>query len=136
MPGTFVCDTGATFATMLLMSSGPKTEFGSAVQAISKTGEKKWFAQVAATWQAEYGMRPVSEVIEITLTGGDANPAASIQPGSPVEFVNFRIGVSSPEMRDNGRGPRVSGGRAWYSASAVRASGRVPVGAANGAKGD
>ena len=77
-------------------------------------------------------MRPVSEVIEVTLTGGDSNPAASIPPGTPVEFGNFRVGVSAPEMRDNGRGPRVSGGRAWYSAQGVRASGRVPVGASNG----
>jgi hypothetical protein len=66
-------------------------------------------------------MRPISEVITVSLTGG-TNPGDVLTPGTPVEFDKLRVGVSSPEMRDsgNGRGPRVSGGRAWYSASGVR----------------
>jgi hypothetical protein len=120
MPGTFAVDAGATFSALLLMAAGPKNEFGSDRQAISKTGEKKWDLQVAATWQAEYGMRPISEVINITLTGG-TDPGASLLPGTAVELVNLRVGVSAPEMSDNGRGPRVRGGRAWYSATAVKA---------------
>jgi hypothetical protein len=122
MPGTFAVDQVNTFSTMLLMAAGPKLEFGTSNQAVSKTGERRWELQCAATWQAENGMRPISEVITVSLTGG-TNPGEVLTPGTPVEFEKLRVGVSSPEMRDNGngRGPRVSGGRAWYSASAVRA---------------
>jgi hypothetical protein len=119
MPGTFAIDAGATFSALLLMQSGPKHEFGTETQAISKSGERKWSVQVAATWQPEYGMRPVAEVIEVTLTGAD--PGNGIAPGTPIELINLRVGVSAPEMRDNGRGPKVTGGRAWYSATGIRA---------------
>ncbi|MGO9079045.1 MAG: hypothetical protein ACLQDY_08365 [Streptosporangiaceae bacterium] len=123
MPGTFQVDVPATFATLLLMAAGPKNEFGTESQAVSKTGERKWSVQVAATWHAESGRRPVSEVLDITVTGG-TDPGLSLQPGTAVELVNLRVGVSPPEQRDNGRGMRVVGGKAWYSATGVKAAGK------------
>jgi hypothetical protein len=130
MPGTFVVSANETFAILLLMASGPKLEFGTDSQAVSKTGEKKWDLQIAATWRPENGMRPVSEVINVSITGPAADPAGSLTAGTAIELESFRVGVSSPEMRDVGRGPRVSGGKAWYQASGVRAAhsvGQRPV---------
>lgn len=117
MPGTFQVQMDRTFSVLLLMGSGPKLRFQSQEQDVSAAGEKKWSVQAAATWQPEYGMRPVSEVIEVTMTGG-ANPAESIPVGSPVTFDAFRVGVSQAEARENGKGVR--GGRPYYSAAGIR----------------
>jgi hypothetical protein len=116
MPGTFVVDTRSTFAAALLMASGPKIKFQSTEQDVSTNGERKWEVQAALTWNAEPGMRPVAEVISITMFGG-ADPAANIPPGSPVEFDGFRVGISAPERTERG----VRGGKPWYQASGVRA---------------
>ena len=70
---------------------------------------------VAAAWYPEYDMRPVSEVISVTLTGG-TDPAGDITPGSPVEFDTLRVGISPVERTDRG----VRGGKAYYQASGIR----------------
>jgi hypothetical protein len=117
MPGTLTIDTGATFQAVLLMASGPKLKFGSTEQDISARGEHKWDVQAAVTYHAEPGMKPVSEVIGITVTGPSADPCASIPPGTPIVFDKMRVGFSPPEARENGRGIR--GGRPWYQATDV-----------------
>ena len=38
-------------------------------------------------------------------------------PGQAVEVDGFKVGVSAPEKRENGR---VTGGKAWFQATAVR----------------
>lgn len=117
MPGTYQIDGRATFAAMLLMSSGPRNEFGTDQQAVTQNGEKKWEAQIAVTFTAEPGRRAVSEVITVGLVGGADDPCGALIPGTPVEVEGFKIGVSAPEKRDNGR---VTGGKAWFQATAVR----------------
>ena len=117
MPGTMRIDEAATFAAVLLMAAGPKTEFGTDSQAISKSGERKWFAQVAVTYHPEYGMAAQSEVIQVTVTGG-TDPALVLQPGTPVTFDGLRVGFSAPER---GQGDRIRGGRPWFQAAGVRA---------------
>jgi hypothetical protein len=115
MPGTFVVQADRTFATMLLMASAPKMKFQTTEQDVSAAGERKWEIQVAAAWYPEYDMRPVSEVISVTLTGG-TDPAGDITPGSPVEFDTLRVGISPVERTDRG----VRGGKAYYQASGIR----------------
>lgn len=117
MPGTFTIDTKNTFTSALYMSAGPKLKFGSAEQDISATGERKWEVQAAVTFHAEYGMRPVSEVIVITVTGGD-DPARGLQAGAPIEFDRLRVGMTAPEARQDGRGIR--GGKPYYQAAGIR----------------
>ena len=117
MPGTMRIDEAATFAACLLMAAGPKTEFGTDTQAISKTGERKWAVQAAVTYHPEYGMAAQSEVIQVTVTGG-TDPALVLQPGTPVTFDGLRVGFSAPER---GQGDRIRGGRPWFQASGVRA---------------
>ena len=115
MPGTFVVQADRTFATMLLMASAPKMKFQTTEQDVSAAGERKWEIQVAAAWYPVYDMRPVSEVISVTLTGG-TDPAGDITPGSPVEFDTLRVGISPVERTDRG----VRGGKAYYQASGIR----------------
>jgi len=81
-------------------------------------GERKWEVQAAVTYHAEPGLRAVSEVIAVTVTGPAADPCASIPPGTPIIFDKMRVGFSPPEARENVRGIR--GGRPWYQAADVR----------------
>ena len=118
MPGTLTVDTTATFQAVLLMASGPKLKFGSTEQDISARGERKWEVQAAVTYHAEPGMKPVSEIIAVTVTGPGADPCASIPAGTAIVFDKMRVGFSVPEARENGRGIR--GGRPWYQAADVR----------------
>lgn len=115
MPGTFVVDTGRTFAAALLMGSAPKLRFQTTEQDVAADGQRKWEIQAAMTWQAEHGMRPVSEVVSVTCLGG-TDPAASIPPGTPIEFMDFRVGISTPERTDRG----VRGGKPYYQAGGLR----------------
>jgi hypothetical protein len=114
VPGTLTIDTAATFQAVLLMASGAKLKFGSTEQDISARGERKWDVQAAVTYHAEPGLKPVSEVIAVTVTGPANDPCASIAPGTPIVFDKMRVGFSMPEARENGRGIR--GGRPWYQA--------------------
>jgi hypothetical protein len=118
MPGTLTIDTTATFQAVLLMASGPKLKFGSTEQDISARGERKWDVQAAVTFHAEPGMKPVSEIIGVTVTGPASDPCVSIPPGSPITFERMRVGFMAPEAREDGRGIR--GGRPWYQATDVR----------------
>jgi hypothetical protein len=115
MPGAFTIDTGRTFALLMLMSTSPKTKFGTSDPDTAADGRAKWSAQVAATWLAEPGRRPVSEVLDITIVS-DRDPGDGITPGSPVHVEGLRVGVSTPERTDRG----VRGGKAWYQAEALR----------------
>jgi hypothetical protein len=118
MPGTFVINAEATFATApLLMGCMPKLKYGTADQDVSANGERKWEVQAAVTFQAAPGMRPVSEVLSVTVTGPPANPAEHIAPGSPVVFDGFKVGWSAPETNDSGR---IRGGKPWYQATGLR----------------
>src|SRR5215469_14250889 len=118
MPGTLTIDIAARFGAVLLMASGPKLKFGSTDQDISGRGERKWDVQAAVTYRAEPGLKPVSEVIAVTVTGPASDPCATISPGTPIVFDKMRVGFSPPEARENGRGIR--GGRPWYQAANVR----------------
>jgi hypothetical protein len=121
MPGTFVIDQPATFATLpLLMGCGPKTKFGGTEQDVSATGERKWEVQAAVSFQpSSPGMRPVSEVITVTVTGPATNPGDGIPVGSPIALEGFRVGWSAPEAQEGGR---IRGGRPWYQATGLRAA--------------
>jgi hypothetical protein len=115
MPGTFVINHTETFAAALLMSTAPKPKFGEDRQDVAADGQPKWLAEVAVTFTAANGMKPISEVLTVTVTGAD--PGKSVQVGSPVIFDGLRVGVNPPEKRDNGT---IRGGRLWYSAAGIR----------------
>ena len=94
MPGTLTIDTTATFQAVLLMASGPKLKFGSTEQDISARGERKWDVQAAVTYHAEPGMKPVSEVIAVTVTGPPPTRARRSRPAP--RSCSTRCGSASP----------------------------------------
>jgi len=123
MPGTYTIDTAATFTAAIFMSGGPKMRFGESVQDVSASGERKWEAQLAVTFRQENpAIKAVSEVISVTITGPATDPSAGVMPGSLVELAGFRVGISTPEKRENGRG--IMGGKPWYQASGIRPVGQ------------
>src|SRR5262249_13071842 len=106
------------FSTVVLMGSGPRMKFGTAEQEISAAGEKKWEVSAAVTFHPNSAaMRPVSEVISVVVTGPANDPAGRIKPGRQIELDGFKVGISSPELRDTGR---IAGGRPWFQATGVR----------------
>jgi hypothetical protein len=112
MPTIFV-DQAATFtAPPIAISTGPKLKFGTDVQDVNSDGEARWVVQAAVSYTPQYG-RQEAEVISVTIVGADPG----IAPGTVIEFQGLTAGVSAPEKRDNGR---VSGGRLFWSAAAVR----------------
>jgi hypothetical protein len=116
---TLVVDANATFATVLLMSAAPKEKFQQpGQQDVSADGTPKWVAQLAVTYNAENGMAPASEVLNVSIAS-HGNPADSIAAGSPVMPDGLRVGWNAPEKRDNGS---IRGGRPWYSATGLRSS--------------
>lgn len=119
MPGMVTVSQQETFSTPpLVMSVGPRLKFNSTEQDVTRQGEKKYSCQVAVSYFADYGMRPVAEVIEVGLVGED--PSITIQPGMQVAFDRLRCGVSAPERRDDGKGgSKISGGRLYWMADRV-----------------
>jgi hypothetical protein len=120
MPGTITVDVRATFSAMLLMGVSQRLKFGTDEPDITKAGERKYECQVAVTYHAEPGMRPVSEVLTIVVTGGDHAAILGMTPGSAVEVDRLRQGVSAVERKEGGR---VSGGRPYWMASSIRLAG-------------
>lgn len=127
--GTITVNPEATFAAAILMSATQKLKFGTAEPDITVNGERKYSAEVAVTYRVDPGspMKPVSEVLSVTVTGSD--PSMGCPPGSAVMFENLRCGVSAPEKRDNGR---IAGGRLYWMASAVRTANGRPSPAPKG----
>jgi hypothetical protein len=119
MPGTVTVDIRSTFSAMILMSVSEKMQFGTAIPETTKDGERKYTVELACTYHAEPNsvMKPVSEVISVTVTGGDHNAILGIMPGSVVSLERLRCGVSAPEKRDDGR---VRGGRLYWMAAGIR----------------
>ena len=112
-----VLDQQETFASPpLAMTAGPKLEFQSTAQAVTRDGEKKWVVSCAVTYRPEGQMPAQAEVISVGITGGD-DPALTITPGMPVEFRRLRVGFSPPEAKEGGR---VRGGKPYFLADSVR----------------
>lgn len=119
MPSTVTVDLPATFASFMLLSVAPKTVFGSDQLDIAKTGEKKYVLEVAATPVPDGGLAGRSEVLSITVTGGDEGVMLAIQPGTPVTLEKLRMGISPVERTEKG----IRGGRPWFQGTGLKAVG-------------
>lgn len=119
MSGLITVDQKSTFAAPpIVMAVSPRLKFGTTEQDITRDGERRWTVQAAVSYIPEPDGKPQAEVIEITLTGED--PSAKVSTGMQVSFTRLRLGVSSPEQRDNGRGgTRVVGGKVYWLAESV-----------------
>jgi hypothetical protein len=124
MPGTYMIDSAQTFSAVLLLSCTRRTKFGSDEADFNAYGVPKWTVEAVCTFMAEPDRKASSEVVQVSIAA-QTDPAEGITPGSPVILEGLRVGVSTPEKRDNGR---ISGGRAWMSATGVRPASPVPNG--------
>ena len=120
MPGAIAIDTKSTFAAAIFLGASQKMLFGTDQPDVAKDGQRKFAADVAVTYHAEPGRKPVSEVISVSVLGTD--PAATITAGSPVEFDGLTCGVMAPQRNERGG---VSGGKLYFMARAIRASAPV-----------
>lgn len=123
MPGTIVIDQQETFeGPPIALAVGPKLEYQSDQQVITKNGERKWVVTCAVTYRPDGQMPAQVEVITVGITGGE-DPSAVITVGMQIEFNRLRQGVSPVERTEKG----YRGGKPWYQASGVR-----PAAARNG----
>jgi len=119
----FKIDQTRTFGSVLLLGVEPKTAFGDpSRQELTKEGMPKWTAQLAAEFRA-FG-RAQRELINVGVAAGK-DPGEGIAPGTPVELIDFEIGV----MEKKNRAGEVVGVQVWYRAGALRPT------SATGAKG-
>ena len=111
----FKIDQTRTFSSVLLLGVEAKTAFGeSDRQELTREGLPKWTAQLAAEFRA-FG-RPQRELINVGLIA-DRNPGDGLMPGTPVELLDFEIGVMEKKNRDG----QVIGVQVWYRAGSLRA---------------
>jgi len=132
MPGGMITiDARNTFSGAIFLGATAKTIFGTEEPDIGRDGQRKYSADVAVTYLAEPGRKPVSEVISVSVMGAD--PSATIPAGTSVEFDRLRAGVSAAEKNDRGG---VRGGRLYFMAEGIRSGSSVQNGrlASAGAK--
>lgn len=111
----FKIDQTRTFSSVLLLGVEAKTAFGeSDRQETTRDGMPKWTAQLAAEFRA-FG-RPQRELINVGLIA-EKNPGDGLMPGTPVELLDFEIGVMEKKNRDG----QVIGVQVWYRAGSLRA---------------
>lgn len=110
----FKIDQTRTFSSVLLLGVEAKTAFGeSDRQETTRDGMPKWTAQLAAEFRA-FG-RPQRELINVGLIA-EKNPGDGLMPGTPVELLDFEIGVMEKKNRDG----QVIGVQVWYRAGSLR----------------
>lgn len=117
MIGTFKIDQSTTFGSVHLMSVEPKTEFKSDQQQTDKsTGDPKWTAKVAVTYQV-FG-RNESEILNVNLTSRN-DPGEGVAPFSPVDLVGLEVNVGEKRNRENQTVPGIT---QWYRADEIKAA--------------
>jgi hypothetical protein len=119
MPQTFKIDQAATFDGVILLSVEPKVAFGGTEQDRTKDGTPKWEAQVVAGFKAFD--RTSNEVLKIGVTSY-TNPMDGLTPYTPVQLIDFEIGVMARERRNKDTGAsEMTGVQIWYRAGEMRA---------------
>ncbi len=118
----FKIDQVRTFASVLLLSCEPKTAFGDQYrQETTKDGLPKWEAQLVAGFR-RFG-RAENEIIKVGIAA-EHNPGEAIPPATPVELIDFEIGVMEKRDRDG----QVTGVQVWYRCQEIRPIATVPNG--------
>ena len=120
---TYAVDQKLSFSVAILISSRPKLRFQSDQQDKTNSGVPKWQAMVSVVGISDNGMPPGNDNLMIGINA-ERDPFTGLSQGALVVFDNLRIGVSTPEVKQkDGGSPRVAGGKAWFTASGIRAAG-------------
>ena len=123
---TFAVDSANTFTTLMFMGSAPRNKYNSTVQDSDANGILKWEAQLACVYVPQYGRTETGTLKVVIVSPTD--PCEGLTPG-PVELVGFRVGVSSPEAREDGEGrAKVIGGKPYFSCEGIHSAAFVPSG--------
>lgn len=103
-----------TFTSAIFLGCEPKSVFGDSTrQETTSDGLGKYTAQLAVEFRA-FG-RQQRELINVGLVG-ETDPCAAITIGTPVELIDFEIGLME-KKNDNGD---LIGVQVWYRAAAIR----------------
>jgi hypothetical protein len=118
---SFKIDQAATFTGVALLSVEPKVQYGRSEQDRTTDGVPKWEVQVVAGFRG-FGGRTNNEVIKIGMTC-HTNPGDGINPYTPVELVDFEVGVMPDERKDKETGEKkIVGVKVWYRAREIRST--------------
>ncbi|MQA14712.1 MAG: hypothetical protein GEV09_11215 [Pseudonocardiaceae bacterium] len=109
----FKIDQAATFASVRLLSVEAKAVFGdNDRQETTKDGVPKWEAQLVAGFR-QFG-KTQNEIIKASMAA-EHDPGEGIAPATPVELIDFEIGVME-KQRDG----QVVGVQVWYRCQGIR----------------
>jgi hypothetical protein len=115
----FKIDQARTFMGIAFLSAEPKRKFGSDVQEVGKDGTPKWQVEVVAGFRDQFG-RVNNEVLKIGVAS-HKNPGEGVHPYTPVQLVEFEVGVMEKTKRNpETNEERVIGVTVWYRAHEVR----------------
>lgn len=121
MPQMFYVDQAATFTGVAFLQSAPKMAFGTREQDKTTDGLGKWEVQCVAGFRDQFG-NPSHEVIKINVAS-HTDPGQGLNPYTPVQLVNFIVGVVPPEIRKNAQGQeKLVGGSTWYRADSIQST--------------
>ncbi|WP_433501832.1 hypothetical protein ACQP1K_29480 (plasmid) [Sphaerimonospora sp. CA-214678] len=116
----FKIDQAATFQGIAFLACQPKTAFKSQVQETTKDGTPKWEIQVVAMFRTAFG-QVQNEVLKVGVASLK-DPGQGLMPYTPVQLVDFEVGVMEKTKRNPETGEeRVIGLQVWYRAAEVRA---------------
>jgi hypothetical protein len=127
----FKIDQAATFQGIAFLSCDPKRAFGSDRQEMTKGDNPlpKFELQVVAMTRDQFG-RPQNEVLRVGIAS-NTDPAKGLAPYTPVQLVNFEIGVMEKTKRNPETGEeKVIGVQVWYRAQEIRSLAAAPTGKA------
>jgi|SRR5690606_14578411 len=120
----FKIDQAATFEGVAFLACEPKTKFNPIKgapreQETLQDGTPKWEIQVAAIFRSQFrGVQ--SEVLKIGVAS-HRNPGEGLMPYTPIQLVNFEVGVMERTKKNPETGEeRVIGLQVWYRAAEIR----------------
>jgi hypothetical protein len=116
---SFKIDQAATFTGMAFLSVEPKVKFGETEQERTSTGVPKWEVQLIAGFHG-FGGKPTNEIMKVGVAS-HAKPAEGLAQYTPVELVDFELGVMDRKAKDG----TVLGAQVWYRCSEVRSTAAV-----------
>jgi hypothetical protein len=128
MPQTFKVDQTATFQGVAFLSCSPKTAFGSTEQEKTKDGLPKWEVQVIGGFRDSFG-KTSNEIMKIGVNAY-TDPADGFTQFTPIQLVNFEVGVMERTKKGADGVERITGVQVWYRAESIRS---LLSGATNGA---
>jgi hypothetical protein len=126
----FKINQAATFRGVAFLSCDPKTAFGQRDrQETTKDGTPKWEIQVVAMTVDQFG-KPQNEVLRVGIAS-HKDPGAGLNPYTPIDLVDFQVGVMEKTKRNPETGEeKVIGVQVWYRAEAARSLAAAPSKAA------